>query len=312
MTSLLELSLAIKARVQKGKGIITRILTILEGIPFGQFYFEVAMMLRNSLLVSSMLVNTEAWYKITKAELNLLESIDVQFLKSVLKAPKCTPTEMLYLELGCIPFGHLIMKRRILFLYYILNQDKRSMLNRFLVAQMRYQKKNDWISQVISDLKKLDVNENLETLKLMTKSQCKIKFDKLIKENAFKELNMKKENHSKVKNVKHKIFEMQTYLKANALKITQVEAGEIFKLRCRVTNVKANFKGKFENIECELCNENEQEDQKHIMHCKKLNKFENEKKFEYDEILKSNVSNQIQIARKFIENLKIRNQLIEV
>ena len=56
----------------KGKGIITRILTILEGIPFGPFYFEVAMMLRNSLLVSSMLVNTEAWYKITKAELNLL------------------------------------------------------------------------------------------------------------------------------------------------------------------------------------------------------------------------------------------------
>ena len=90
----------IKARVQKGKGIITRILTISEGIPFGHFYFEVAMMLRNSLLVSSMLVNAEAWYKITKAELNLLESIDVQFLKRVLKAPKCTPTEMLYLELG--------------------------------------------------------------------------------------------------------------------------------------------------------------------------------------------------------------------
>ena len=48
------------------------------------------------------------------------------------------------------------------------------------------------------------------------------------------------------------------------------------------------------------------------MHCKKLNKFENEKKTEYDEILKSNVKNQIQIARKFIENMKIRNQLIQV
>ena len=46
------------------------------------------------------------------------------------------------------------------------------------------------------------------------------------------------------------------------------------------------------------------------MHCKKLNKFENEKKPEYDEILKSNVKNQIQIARKFIENMKIRNQLL--
>ena len=48
----------IKARVAKGKGIVTRIMTILEGIPFGQFYFEIAVILRNSLLVSSMLCNS--------------------------------------------------------------------------------------------------------------------------------------------------------------------------------------------------------------------------------------------------------------
>ena len=114
-----------------------------------------------------MLVNTEAWYNITKSELNLLESIDVQFLKSVLKAPKCTPTEMLYLEFGCIPFSHLIMKRRILFLHYILNEDGNSILNRFLVAQVRSQKKNDWIYQVQNDLKKLNLNQDMEILKQM-------------------------------------------------------------------------------------------------------------------------------------------------
>ena len=32
----------IKARVAKGKGIVTRIMTIFEGIPVGQFYFEIA------------------------------------------------------------------------------------------------------------------------------------------------------------------------------------------------------------------------------------------------------------------------------
>ena len=92
----------------------------------------------------------------------------------------------------------------------------------------------------------------------------------------------------------------------------QVEACEIFKLRCRVTDVKANFKGKFENIECELCNEHEEENQKHILHCKKLNKTENEKTMEYSEILKSDVKKQIQIVRKFTENMKIRKQILEV
>ena len=45
----------VKARVAKGTGIINRILTILEGVPFGKFYFKIAMILRESLLVSSII-----------------------------------------------------------------------------------------------------------------------------------------------------------------------------------------------------------------------------------------------------------------
>ena len=101
-----------KARVAKGKGIVSRILTILEGIPFGEFYFEIAVILRNALLVSSMLCNSEAWYNVSKSEMDLLETVDNQFLRSVLKAPKSTPKEMLFLELGCIPFKELIRKRK--------------------------------------------------------------------------------------------------------------------------------------------------------------------------------------------------------
>ena len=59
----------VKARVAKGKGIANRIISIIDGIPFGDFYFEVAMILRNSLLVSSMLSNSEAWYNVSKLSL---------------------------------------------------------------------------------------------------------------------------------------------------------------------------------------------------------------------------------------------------
>ena len=57
----------IKARVNKGKGIVKRIMNILEGIPFGKLYFEVAMVLRNTLLVSSLLCNSEAWFNLSKS-----------------------------------------------------------------------------------------------------------------------------------------------------------------------------------------------------------------------------------------------------
>ena len=86
----------IQARVNKGRGIVKRILDILEGIPFGKLYFQVAIILRNSLLVSSMLCNSETWFNLTKAELELLETVDVILLRTILGASKGVPKEMIY------------------------------------------------------------------------------------------------------------------------------------------------------------------------------------------------------------------------
>ena len=85
-------------------------MTILDGIPSGDFYFEVAVILRNSLLVSSLLSNSEAWYNVTKSELDYLETVNLMLLRNILKAKKSTPKEMLYIELGCIPFREIIRK----------------------------------------------------------------------------------------------------------------------------------------------------------------------------------------------------------
>ena len=81
----------IKIRVNKGKGIVKKILNILEGIPFGKLYYQVAVLLRNSLLVSSLLCNSEAWFNLTKSELDLLETVDVMLLRSLLNARQSTP-----------------------------------------------------------------------------------------------------------------------------------------------------------------------------------------------------------------------------
>ena len=111
----------IQARVNKGTGSVRKILTILDGIPFGKYHFEAGVILRNSLLVSSVLFNSEVWYNITNSELELLETVDLMLLRGILKAPKSTPKEMLFLELGLVPFREIIRKRRLGFLHYILN-----------------------------------------------------------------------------------------------------------------------------------------------------------------------------------------------
>ena len=53
--------------MNKGKGIV---LEVLEDISFGKLYFQVAIIFRNSLLVSSILCNSEVWFNITNTQLD--------------------------------------------------------------------------------------------------------------------------------------------------------------------------------------------------------------------------------------------------
>ena len=143
--------------MDKGKGIVTRIMMMLEGIPFGKYYFEVACILRNTLLVSSLLCNSEAWYNLTNSEVKLLESVDLMLLRKILNAPKSTPKEILYLELGCIPLKFIIQKRRLSFRHYILQEDPNSLIYRFFESQSKNNNQKDWTKTVTEDLIKLDL-----------------------------------------------------------------------------------------------------------------------------------------------------------
>ena len=302
----------IKSRVAKGTGIISKIITILEGIPFGKFYYQVGIILRNSLLASSLLCNSEAWYNVTNTELELLESVDVRFLRKLLKAPRGTPKEMLYLELGCIPLRELIIKRRILFLHYILNESESSIILKFFNAQLKNRKPKDWISSVFRDLKELKIEKTIEEIKEMKKTTLKRIMNKVIVNKAFERLLCLKESHSKVKHLVYTNLRMQNYLKPGRVKITHSEIEAIFKLRSRVIDVKINFRGKYENIECRSCeNEKEEESQKHVYECWNLikNKKNNTKVIEYEKIFGENSKNQADIAKYFLENLEIRRKI---
>ena len=44
----------------------------------------------------------------TAAELDLIETVDISLLKQILNAPRGTPKEIIYLELGCFLFREMI------------------------------------------------------------------------------------------------------------------------------------------------------------------------------------------------------------
>ena len=61
---------------RKNKG-ITQIMQIIGlCVLFGKYFFEVAMVLRSNLLLSSLLLNSEAWVNLSDKDIRALERTD--------------------------------------------------------------------------------------------------------------------------------------------------------------------------------------------------------------------------------------------
>ena len=299
----------IKARVDKGIGNVKQIMSILQEVCFGKFQFEVAIILRNSLLLSSMLTNAETWVDVKKSEIVELEQVDENLLRSVLEAPSSTPKEMLYLELGIVPIRFIMMSRRLSFLHYIMNQKEDSLLYNFFQAQLKHPVKKDWCETIKEDLDYLSIKVKIEELKNISKNQFKHIVKKAVDVKAFEYLKAEKGKHSKVKDTKHDKLEMQDYLSPNTL--SNLEAKFIFLLRTRMLEVKANFKNKHADLLCVACNVCE-ETQEHILSCNELKSRTNvvqDMPHYYSDLFGNDLDKKILVSKLIKENFTTKKKL---
>ena len=131
---------------------------MLEDLTLGEFYFEAANILRNSLLLSSLLSNCDAWYNVTKKEISSLESVDETLIRKIFAAHSKTPLELLYLETGNIPIRFILKARRLGYLWYILHEDDDTLLQTVFKAQCDKPVAGDWVNTVKEDLKDIDLD----------------------------------------------------------------------------------------------------------------------------------------------------------
>ena len=124
----------IKARISRGNGILSQIRKYLETVSFGAHFFKIALLLRESLFLSSILTNSESWYGLTTSEIADLESLDLVFFRSLFQVPQTVPTVALFLETGSLTIGTILKMKRINYLHYLVKLDKSEMLSKFFFA----------------------------------------------------------------------------------------------------------------------------------------------------------------------------------
>ena len=307
----------IEARVKKGYGIVKQIASILEEQCFGKYFFKVAMILRESLFINSVLLNSEVWYNMSKSNIEELEKLDNILLKKILQVGTSVPSVMLHLDLGTLPIRYILKTRRLMFLQYILKEEESSLLYTFLLAQMDSPKDGDWWLTVLDDISELQLDISLDDIKRMSKECFKKKVKHAASAKAFTWLNEKKQNLKKIKNVCNEKFEMNQYFSSSILSTDQKKI--LFQLRSKMLPLKSNYHNMYKDDFCPLCVTIRQEyftdNQEHLLNCKVVNETAEvtEIEVDYNDIFSENISKQEKITiildNKFNKRKKLETGL---
>ena len=125
----------IVARISKGYGAVSSILTIINELPLGPWRMQDGLKLREALFMNGTLFNSEAWQGIFEEDIKNLEKVDHALLRVVLGAHAKIPTEALFLETGTVPLRFILKSRRLSFLKTILNRDSDELIREVYNAQ---------------------------------------------------------------------------------------------------------------------------------------------------------------------------------
>ena len=171
----------VTARTRRGYGTVKDICNMLDRMCLGPYMYQKAVILRDSMLVGTLLTCCEAWYNITEEDLRQIEQVDKSLWCNLLEVAKTVPYDLICLDLGLEPLRYVIMKRRLIYLQYILKQKESSLVKKFLETQMLNPKKKDWVRTVKTNMEHLKINMSFKEIEDLPKQTYKKLIKKRIK-----------------------------------------------------------------------------------------------------------------------------------
>ena len=300
----------IEKRRQKGIGISSQISGMINGLSLGHYYFKIAFIFRETMLLNGMLTNLEVWHPVSSNHLEVLDRIDANFLRKIMKSHSKTPKEALYLETGLLPIKYVAMQRRLMYLHHILKRPQHELIRKVYETQKSLPTKNDWYQQISEDRNKLGLSISDEEMSTMSKDGFKELLVKAVRSLALNCLNITatRNENSKCRNLIKTELVKENYLVDR--RFSRSESELLFALRTRmVKGIKTNFSSQYaNNLTCELCSAHP-DSQELLLSCATLRKNINiPDNIEYEDLFRS-VDKQLAIVKVYKQLLREREIL---
>ena len=206
----------------------------------------------------------EALYGLKTTDIEKLGKCDHMFFRQLFRSGAGTPVESFYLATNTLPIRHVIIGRRLMFLWTILNKSESDLTRKCLTAQFMNPVKNDLATTFTKDMETCGITLTMNEIANMKKSKFRKIVQCQIRELAKDYLINLKSKHSKLDRIG------DTYGKyLFSSNITTEEKQVLFRFRTRMVEVKSNFKNQHGcNLICNFC-QNE-DTQSHLLGCKIL------------------------------------------
>ena len=257
-----NLSTHIDEQKKKVEAAYQTILAIIGNPSFTCIEMECIWTLLNTCVVPIITYAGETCHPNIQEKKKINQLLD-NILKRILMVPQSTPREVIYLEVGMLDPLHRINMNKMM-LYNRLHTNQNS-LNCNLIQEEHETKWKIETEKVMNEYH-IDKNE----IKTASKLKAKAIIKKQVKEKMLEDLKKNGEHKSKVvhllRHSQKEKFEMSKYIN----QLDRKEVNTIFKTRTRMLEVKENYKNKYPDQKCRMCNVAD-ETQEHILQtCPKI------------------------------------------
>ena len=261
----------IESRRQKGVGICSQIMGIVDGLSLGHFYYKISFLFRDCKLLNGILTNAEIWHPLSDNQIEVLENVDLMLIRKLLKGHSKAPKETFFIETGLLPTKFVIMKRRIMYLHNILIKPKSELIRKVYEVQKSLFTKHDWYNLVMQNRNELQITQTDEQIGKMSKERFSSIVTKAIGKRTADYLNNIAQHHSKAKPLMKQTLKQEEYFQDSRFSKSEIEL--LFALRTRMVNGIRNNFPTMNNISvaCQLCFVHI-DCQEHLLKCVELSK----------------------------------------
>jgi hypothetical protein len=202
----------VEDRRKKGWGKISQIMGVLEAVDMVCNRLKGGLLLRQSVLINSLLFSAEAWSGVTDRHLARMEVVDNALLSRLTGGQSRCPSEFNYLETGSLKLRHILTYRRLLYHHEILSRGEDETISKIYMKQKEDITKGDWIELLFKDFAFIGIDMNEDEIRSTPKSEYKKKIKVLVKKAAFKYFMELKLTHRKLDFVNYDKLQIQPYL----------------------------------------------------------------------------------------------------